>query len=122
MHRISICIVLILCLARFDQARGDAIILKLLGVDPTGTAQIVAPTLLPAPYNTSSGGNFYAGVLRWSSNGGNTADYFTYCIDVASVIDFNIVIWSLIWTSRSSSISIRFGSFSGSTSARPDTM
>jgi hypothetical protein len=63
--------------------------LELLGAGPTGTVYLTAPTLLPAPYNGAYpyAVNVYAGVLDWTDTPGNSSpDYFTYCVDVNSVI------------------------------------
>jgi hypothetical protein len=60
--------------------------LTLLGAGPTGEVYMTA-----SPLGAYNGDNFYAGVLDWkkSSEAGSTPDYFTYCVDIASVIFIN---------------------------------
>jgi len=84
LRRISIAFALAWAFIGSSHAFAGAVRLNLLGAGPTGTVYLTSSSL-PAGYQTNT--DVYAGVLDWTDNSkSNAPDYWTYCVDIASVI------------------------------------
>ena len=86
MRYLTILIGVVCAFSTISQALGDDIPLNLVGVNPTGMVVLTSTSSNIMP--SGSGGNYYAGVLNWSTDSSSTPDYWTYCVDVSSVIGY----------------------------------
>jgi hypothetical protein len=83
----AFCLAFAIALAAIAQRPARAETLTLDGASPAGTVTL-SGTSLPAQYNPV---NVYAGVLDWTSSTGTPGvpNVWTYCIDVAAIINVN---------------------------------